>query len=182
MENKFGIRYTIGIIVQRIFCLMRYKKGHRMSNYIMDLRKVVGHAPLLQAGASIIIENENGQVLLEKRTDNHQWGYAGGSIELGETVEEAAKRELFEEMGLVADEMELFYINSGEETHYIYPNGDEVYNVEIIYICRKYHGTIKRQEEEVEELKFFDVDDIPEDISDPIRPVFREYIKMRKRE
>ena len=46
----------------------------------------------------------------------------------------------------------------------------------------KYHGTIKRQEEEVEELKFFDVDDIPEDISDPIRPVFREYIKMRKRE
>ena len=32
-----------------------------MSNYIMDLRKVVGHAPLLQAGASIIVENENGQ-------------------------------------------------------------------------------------------------------------------------
>ena len=180
MENIFEIRYTIGIIVQRIFYLMRYKKGHNMSNYIMDLRKVVGHAPLLQAGASIIVENENGQVLLEKRTDNHQWGYAGGSIELGETVEEAAKRELFEEMGLVADEMELFYINSGEETHYIYPNGDEVYNVEIIYICRKYHGTIKRQEEEVEELKFFDVDDIPENISDPIRPVFREYIKMRK--
>ena len=89
-----------------------------MSNYIMDLRKVVGHAPLLQAGASIIVENENGQVLLEKRTDNHQWGYAGGSIELGETVEE---------------------------------------------------------------LKFFDVADIPEDISEPIRPVFREYIKMRKR-
>ena len=45
-----------------------------MSNYIMDLRKVVGHAPLLQAAASIIIENENGQVLLGKRTDNHQWG------------------------------------------------------------------------------------------------------------
>ncbi len=125
-----------------------------MSNYIMDLRKVVGHAPLLQAGASIIVENENGQVLLEKRTDNHQWGYAGGSIELGETVEEAAKRELFEEMGLVADEMELFYINSGEETHYIYPNGDEVYNVEIIYICRKYHGTIKPRRRKSRSLSF----------------------------
>lgn len=36
-----------------------------MSNYIMDLRKVVGHVPLLQAGASIVVENENGQVLLE---------------------------------------------------------------------------------------------------------------------
>lgn len=42
--------------------------------------------------------------------------------------------------------------------------------------------TVKRQEEEVEELKFFDVDDIPEDISEPIRPVLREYMKMRKGE
>lgn len=146
----------------------------------MDLRKIVGHRPLLQAAASIIIENEKGQVLLGKRTDNHQWGYSGGSIELGETVEEAAKRELFEEMGLIADELEFFMLNSGEETHYTYPNGDEVYNVEIIYICRKYHGNIKRQEEEMEILEFFDVDDIPEDISDPIRPVVRKYIKMRK--
>ena len=52
--------------------------------------------------------------------------------------------------------------------------------MEIIYICRKYHGNIKRQEEEMEVLEFFDVDDIPEDISDPIRPVVRRYIKMRK--
>ena len=78
-----------------------------MSDYIMDLRKIVGHRPLLQAAASIIIENEKGQVLLGRRTDNHQWGYSGGSIELGETVEEAAKRELFEEMGLIADELEM---------------------------------------------------------------------------
>lgn len=72
-----------------------------MSNYIMDLRKVVGHAPLLQAAASIIIENENGQVLLGRRTDNQQWGYAGGSIELGETVEEAAKENSLRRWGLL---------------------------------------------------------------------------------
>ena len=118
-----------------------------MSNYIMDLRKVVGHAPLLQAGASIIVENENGQVLLEKRTDNHQWGYAGGSIELGETVEEAAKRELFEEMGLVADEMELFYINSGEETHHLQRGGGQIDRADASGSCdgaplRKRHTSI----------------------------------------
>ena len=118
-------------------------------------------------------------MLLGRRTDNHQWTYAGGSLEIDETVEEAAKRELLEEMGLIAEELEFFMINSGPETHYIYPNGDEVTNVEIIYICRKYHGTIKAQEEEIEDLQFFDVKDIPEDISQPIRPVFREYIKMR---
>ena len=151
-----------------------------MSNYIMDLRKVVGHAPLLQCAGSVIIENEKGEILLGKRTDNQKWGYAGGSIELNETVEECAKRELFEETGLIADELEFFMVNSGPEVHYIYPNGDEVYNVEIIYLCRKYHGTLKRQEEEVEELCFFALADIPAEISDPIAPVVRKYIEMRK--
>jgi mutator protein MutT len=150
-----------------------------MSSYIMDLRKYVGHKTLLQCAASVIIENEKGEVLLGKRTDNHKWGYAGGSIELDETVEECAKRELFEEMGLIADELEFFMINSGVEAHYIYPNGDEVSNVEIVYICRKYHGEIRRQEEEMEELRFFAVEDFPEEISDPICPVIREYQKMR---
>lgn len=150
-----------------------------MSNYIMDLRKIVGHRPLLQCAASIIIVNEKGELLLGRRTDNHLWGYSGGSIELTETVEESAKRELFEEMGLIAEELEFFMVNSGPEAHYVYPNGDEVYNVELIYLCRKYHGEIKRQEEEVEELRFFAPEEITLDmISPPIRPVFRKYLEQ----
>jgi isopentenyldiphosphate isomerase len=78
--------------------------------------------------------------------------------------------------------MEFFMVNSGPEVHYIYPNGDEVYNVEIIYLCKSYHGTLKPQEEEVEELRFFALRDIPEEISDPIAPVVREYIRRRKTE
>ena len=148
-----------------------------MSSYIMDLRKIVGHRPLLQCAASIIIVNEKGELLLGRRTDNHLWGYSGGSIELTETVEESAKRELFEEMGLIAEELEFFMVNSGPEAHYVYPNGDEVYNVELIYLCRKYHGELKRQEEEVEELRFFAPEEITLDmISPPIRPVFRKYL------
>ena len=151
-----------------------------MSNYIMDLRQYVGHAPLLQCASSVIIENDKGEILLGRRTDNHKWGYAGGSIELNETVEECAARELYEEMGLIVDEMEFFMVNSGPKAHYIYPNGDEVYNVEIIYLCRKYHGEIKMQEDEIEELRFFALEDIPEDISDPICPVVNEYIRRKK--
>ena len=147
-----------------------------MSDYMMDLRKLVGHRPLLQCAASVIIENEHGEILLGKRTDNHKWGYAGGSIELGESIEDCAKRELKEETGLIADELEYFMINSGEETHYIYPNGDEVYNVEVVYISRRWHGELKPQEEELSELRFFPPDQLPE-ISDPIVPVLREYVK-----
>ncbi|MBP5223404.1 MAG: NUDIX domain-containing protein [Lachnospiraceae bacterium] len=150
--------------------------------YIMDLREHVGHAPLLQCAGSIIIENEKGEILLGRRTDNHLWGYAGGSVELGESVEECARRELFEETGLTAGKMELFMVNSGPETHYIYPNGDEVYNVEIIYLCRDYTGEPKRQEEEIDELRFFAPEEISlEMISPPIRPVFRRFLEAVNR-
>lgn len=151
-----------------------------MSGYIMDLRKLVGHRTLIQCAGSIIVENEKGQVLLGRRTDNHMWGYMGGSIEIDEKVEDCARRELYEEAGLIADEIELFMVNSGPEVHYVYPNGDEVSNVEIIYICRKYHGELTAQEDEVEELRFFDVADVPEEISPPIKPVVDAYLRMRR--
>lgn len=145
-----------------------------MSEYIMELRKLVGHRPLLQVGASVIVENETGEVLLQKRADNHCWGYAGGSVELDEAVEDAARRELFEETGLIALKMELFGVFSGKDTHYVYPNGDEVSNVDIVYLCRNYEGTLKCQEEEVEELRFFPAYALPDSISPPVRrPLLR---------
>ena len=140
-----------------------------MSDYIMDLRKIVGHRPLLQVGASVIVENEWGEVLLQKRADNHCWGYAGGSVELDEVVEDAARRELLEETGLIAREMELFGVFSGKDTHYVYPNGDEVSNVDIVYLCKNYGGTLKCQEEEVEELRFFPADALPGNLFSPNR-------------
>ena len=150
-----------------------------MSEYIMDLRKIVGHRTIIQCAASIICINERGQLLLGKRTDNHLWGYSGGSVEIDEKVEDTARRELLEEMGLTAEQLELFYINSGPETHYIYPNGDEVSNVEIVFTCRKYHGTLKPQPEEIEELRFFAPSEIDIDmISPPIRPVLRRYLEQ----
>ena len=153
-----------------------------MSSYIEELRKKIGHQTIIQCAGSIIIENEKGEILLGRRTDNHMWGYAGGSVEIDERIEDCARRELYEEMGLVAEEMDLFMINSGPEVHYVYPNGDEVSNVEIIYLCKKYHGTLKRQEEEIEELRFFALSEIPDEISPPIRPVIQKYLAMRRRE
>lgn len=149
-----------------------------MSSYIMDMRKYVGHQTIIQCAASILCINEQGQLLLGRRTDNHKWGYAGGSVEIDEKVEDCAKREFFEEMGLIADEIEFFCVNSGPETHYVYPNGDEVSNIEIIYLCRKYHGQLKKQDEEMEELRFFSVEEIDlEEISPPIRRVVELYIE-----
>ncbi len=150
-----------------------------MSGYIMDLRKIVGHRTLIQCAASIIILDDKNRVLLGRRTDNRLWGYSGGSMEIDEKVEDCAKRELMEEMGLIADEIEFFMVNSGPEVHYVYPNGDEVSNIEIIYLCRKWHGEPVPQPEEVEELRFFAANEIDLTmISPPIRPVMKRLLMM----
>lgn len=133
--------------------------------YIMDLRKIVGHRTLLQVGASVIVEDEQGRVLLQKRTDNHCWGYPGGSTE---RVEDAASRELLEETGLTANQLELFGVFSGPELHYVYPNGDEVSNIDVVFLCRDYTGTLNCQQEESEELRFFAPGQLPENLSPPI--------------
>jgi 8-oxo-dGTP pyrophosphatase MutT (NUDIX family) len=151
-----------------------------MSDYIKELRKLVGHRNLIICGASVLLENYWGEVLLQLRTDNNTWCSCGGAVELGETVEETAARELFEETGLIADELELFKVFSGKELHYIYPNGDEVSVVDIVFICRKYHGDLKADPKEVKELRFFSLDEIPENISPPVKGVIKAYIEMRK--
>lgn len=74
--------------------------------YIMDLRKELGHRPLIMAGAGVVILNSENEILLQKRADNGFWGYPAGSMELGESFEECAKREAFEESGINCDELD----------------------------------------------------------------------------
>lgn len=149
-----------------------------MSEYIMDLRKIVGHRPLLQVGAGVIIVDSENRILLQLRSDNHCWGYAGGSVEIDEVVEDAAKRELYEETGLLAESLELFGIFSGKDLHYVYPNGDEVSNIDIVYVCKNFKGKLQCRAGEVLELKFFSVDEIPQNISKPNRKVLDKWISQ----
>ena len=117
--------------------------------------------------------------LLQKRRDNGCWGYAGGAVEMGEKVEDAAKRELFEETGLIADELALLDAFSGPETNFTYPNGDAVFFVDVVYLCRRYHGTLAAQPDEVTELRFFPADALPENLSPPIAKPLLKYVARK---
>ena len=153
-----------------------------MTGYMAEMRKLVGHRTIIQCAASIVCIDERGRILLGKRTDNHKWGYSGGSVEIDERVEDCAKRELYEEMGLTADKIEFFLVNSGPEAHYTYPNGDEVSNFEIVYICTQWHGELAALDGEMEELRFFSPEDIDiSEISPPIRGVVEELVKRTSR-
>lgn len=62
--------------------------------YIKNLRKLVGTKPLIMVGACVILINNENEILLQLRTDNNCWGLPGGSMEIGESLIEVAKREV----------------------------------------------------------------------------------------
>lgn len=146
-----------------------------LSDYVGEMRKYVGRRPLLLVGACVAVMDGHGRLLLERRADNHAWGLPGGVHEPGETVEESARRELFEETGLRCDDLSLFGVYSGPELFYEYPNGDQVHNVTLVYLCKAHHGTLAVSGES-HEVKFFSLSELPDakSISPPLRPALRE--------
>lgn len=130
-------------------------------------------------GASVIIYKDN-KILLQQRKDNKCWGYPGGHVELGEVVEDTAKRELLEETGLVALSLELFGVFSGPELCYVYPDGNKVHIIDVVYLCNNFEGVLKAQESEVLDLNWFGIDEIPENLSPPIKPALKKFVDVQK--
>ncbi len=158
---------------------------------IIELSKIIGYPVfarlcmgplrhkfiLLQDGAAIIIVNEKGEILLQRRADRDKWGLPGGCQELSETFEEVVIRETKEETNLdiKAKDLELLAMVSGKSRRNYYPNGDIVYNNTALYCTRKYSGKLK-WDSESKELKFFALDNLPKNQNDP------DLIEIYKRE
>lgn len=139
--------------------------------YIMELRKIVGHRKLLMPGAGVF-PIKDGKVLLQRRKDNGLWADHGGSVELSERVEDAVRREMQEETGLTPGKLEFLGIYSGPEMDYVYPNGDQVSIIGMYFTCTDFFGTVHLQADEVTELEWFALDDLPRE--EEVSPMSRQ--------
>lgn len=129
-------------------------------SYLGELRKIVGHRPLLSAGATVLVVN-NGKILLNLRSDTHTWGIPGGALELGETLEETAFRELKEETGLSAEKMTLLTVLSGKNFYFEYPNGDMLYSVVSLFRAENVSGDLEISDGESLKLQYFAFNNLP---------------------
>ena len=101
--------------------------------YILNLRKKVGHEPLISTGAAGLVYNANAQLLFVYRSDTHLWGLPSGSKEIGESLTETAHREILEETGVHAVNFKFKTLLSGPSMQFSYPNGDQIDAVIAVY-------------------------------------------------
>lgn len=136
----------------------------------MALDERINHIPFIQTGAAIIIRNENGQILLQERTDRNKWGLPGGCQDLGEDLRFTAVREAYEETGIKLDpyNIELIDTLSGESRKNSYPNGDIVYNNTSLYLAdvSMEDASNLKGDSETKRLQFFNPDEVPENLMD----------------
>lgn len=143
--------------------------------YIEDLRKAVGHEPLILVGVAVAVVNEDGKYLLQKRADG-VWGVPGGFMELGESTEEAGRREVFEETGIEIGRLTLAGVFSGKQYRVTLPNSDEFYPVTIAYVTNDIKGgTLKADGIETTEARYFSADELPVELNPLIKNLIQQH-------
>ena len=143
-------------------------------DYIKMIRPLVGHQRIILNAAGAIITREDGKILLQRRSDNGNWSLIGGLMELDETFEQTALREIREETGLEVrlDYLVGVYHNRRAE----WPNGDKAHVVCAVYKASILSGEPRIDEESLE-LRFFDPKDMPilpsQDYQDAVKDYFQ---------
>ena len=127
----------------------------------------------IKAGVGVLVRDADGRLLLEKRSDCGMWGLLGGAIDPGESITDAAVREVLEESGCHIEVTGLIGIYSEPSERYIvYPdNGDVRQLIDIVVEARITGGEL-RLSHESEQIEFFTLDQLPKD--EEIIPPARE--------
>lgn len=150
--------------------------------YIEEIRKLVGHRPIILVGAAVVLVNETGHILLQQRTyPKGKWGLPGGLMELGESTEMTACREVLEETGLHINSLQLIDVFSGPNHFSIAENGDEFYMVTIAYSTSDYEGDIQIDTTESMDVRFFHPDKLPTYLVGSHRLILENFFSSRKR-
>lgn len=150
-----------------------------ISPYLKGLREKVGSQPLLTSGVDAIIYDEQGRLLLLKRSDNGYWGLTGGQLDPLEPPALGVIREVYEETGLKVVPTALLGLFGGIDAfHLCYPNGDEVHPIVALFRCRVVGGDLNNRDGEATEVQYFSPNALPPDLT-PITGYVLEKLQQK---
>ncbi|GAA4943637.1 NUDIX domain-containing protein [Actinoplanes utahensis] len=131
-------------------------------SYLGKVRASIGDTDtIFFVGARTVVLDERGRLLLIQRSDNHRWAIPAGAMELGESMEQCAVRELWEETGLRATSLTpyAFY------TNYTYTNEYQHTYQQVLmsFVVHSWEGELLRQTDESVDAGFFALDKLPQE-------------------
>jgi mutator protein MutT len=140
-----------------------------ISPYLKNLRQHIGHDLIMTPGTDAVVRNKAGDVLLQRRSDNLQWGLPGGVTDPNESPAQAVVREVYEETGLTVRPVRCIALIK-LDMHY--PNNDHLQPTVAVFECEIVSGELKNLDGESLELRFFAPEELPD--SEMLKPYSRE--------
>lgn len=110
------------------------------------------HANSIAVAASAFVVDDNGRILMIRRTDNNMYSLPGGQLELGETLTETARREVREETGIDIEITGLVGIYSNPNHVVEYDDGEVRQEFSICFRARPLGGIPRGSSESSEAL------------------------------
>jgi 8-oxo-dGTP pyrophosphatase MutT (NUDIX family) len=128
---------------------------------VITLERDAARARGIRASVSAVIFDRRGQLLLQQRSDGGQWGLPGGSVEIGESVTDAIRREVREETGLDVAVRRVVGVYSDPALQIVrYPDGAVWHYVTVCFECTARGGTLSTSEETLA-LRYFPMSRLP---------------------
>ena len=123
--------------------------------FILALRKKVGHDLLHVPTVAVVARNDAGEVLLVKDSETGVWGCPGGILEPNESPADGAVRETWEEAGVLIELSAVLGVFGGEHCAGVYKNGDKLAWTAIVFSARAAAGSPRPDGSETLGAQFF---------------------------
>lgn len=133
-----------------------------MPEFVADLRRAVGHAPLWLSGSTAVVlrdASSGPELLLVKRADDGAWSSVCGIVDPGEEPGDAAVRECAEEAGVVVEVERLVWMSVTDVV--TYDNGDQTQYIDHTFRCRWVTGDPHPVDGEATDARWFPADALP---------------------
>ncbi|WP_331773147.1 NUDIX domain-containing protein (plasmid) [Embleya sp. NBC_00888] len=153
-----------------------------VGSYLWSVRQSVGSRLLLVPGAQVVVVDELGRVLFQRRADTGLWEFPAGACEEGSSFASTAAQELAEETGLRVDVADLraFGCLSDPGVHVVrYPNGDVTHCFAMCFEARRWAGDLALEAGEVTEAVFANPAEPPGPLHGPTVAVLTMHRRYR---
>jgi ADP-ribose pyrophosphatase YjhB (NUDIX family) len=133
----------------------------------------------LVPAASAVVVDQDGRILLHRRSDNRLWSIPGGAMEVGERIADTVVREVKEETGLEVEPERVVGIYSNPQHVVEYADGEVRQQFSVCFACRVVGGELAVSDESLE-VGFFtpgEIEDMP--VQESIRLRIGHYLERR---